>query len=702
MVAAAQAAPNGYVDVDRICDLPFSEPMQHRCEAWDEVPHLALCPEHHMAACPGTDADTWSYVHLQAPAYDAGFRLWEVQCRAMRDWTEQGGLLAPIGVGWGKTLVTQYIANHDWRDAISDRVLLLVPSSVYDQTMRHAMPFARTHIEFNVPVVGMGGISPARRRGLVHAARPGLYVMPHSLLSTADTEDILGELDPGTVVVDECHQLVNLSAARAQRFNRFLRARERRCAFLSGTITKKSVREYAPQLAFALKNGSPLPTSQRMAMDWAAVLDSDAPSRVVSTGPLAPLRDWARTHFPEQDITEDQAGTRRAYKLRLNATPGCVATGDADIGTGLVIKNVPCEIPPSEELNALLLQLEQDGLTPNGDEIEYPIHLYKWRYELITTGGYNERIWPEPEAVAKKWNVDLEEAAYRIALAQDAHEKHNEYARELRHFIEDTHAARLDTPMLVGAHFKRHLLVGTPLQTPSDLLGLWMTAKEAKEAATDKYGRIVERDERFVRVDNSRASHAAELALELHKQSKRQKDNGSVIVWAYHTGFAEWIYDYLAGLTPEALYCPAGGENNEAVHAAQFEGKVVVASISGHGEGKNLHEYGQTLFAQTPRQANVFEQALGRNHRGGQTRDELVMHVMLSSPFEHMCYAAMLIDALYVQQTTGARQKAVCAVYDPMPKVTPGAVLRERGIPDARLLDGGMQKDLNDRFEVTP
>ena len=75
------------------------------------------------------------------------------------------------------------------------------------------------------------------------------------------------------------------------------------------------------------------------------------------------------------------------------------------------------------------------------------------------------------------------------------------------------------------------------------------------------------------------------------------------------------------------------------------------------------------------------------------------MHTMLSTPFEHHCYAAMLTDALYVQQTTGARQKAVMAQYDPMPTIVPGSVLRERGIPDARVLTRRMARELRDRFK---
>jgi len=708
----AERSPNGYVDVDRICALPLTRPMSFQCDAWKADPERALCPEHLLAACPRTDVDAWSAAYLLESAYAGGFRFWEAQARAMRDWAENGGLLAPIGVGFGKTMITQWIAQHDYTEGLAQRVLLLVPSQVYDQTMRHAMAFARTHMVFTMPVWGYGGQTPKTRRAMTHRMRPGLYVMPHSLLSTEDTEATLSKLDPQTVIVDECHRLSNLSAARAQRFRRFMRQGNRRAAFLSGTITKKSVKDYAPLLGYALGVGSPLPASPRMASDWAQVLDSDASPGVVSTGPLAPLRAWARDHFPSHRrlVTEDLAGTRRAFQLRLNATPGVVSTGDAQIGTSLLFRNVPCETPPNEELAAIIKTLETDMITPNGDEIEYPIHLYKWRFELYTTGGYNELIWPTPQKVVKAWSLafsdhhDEEAAAFRYAQqrieqAQHAHELHQLYARELRLFIDATQARGLDTPMLVGGHCARFRAnADFLLCVPADLYALWLAWHEAKARATDEYGRIVERESRFVRVDPSRAEHAALTAVALRETSLRGGDNGSVLVWCYHEGFAVWVAGLLGRVSPypPSLYCPAGA--NAEIHDAQNAGKIVVASISAHGEGKNLQGYGETLFAQTPRQATVFEQAVGRNHRGGQTRDEMTMHTMLSSPFEHASYAAMLTDALYIQQTTGSRQKAVVAAYDPMPEVVPGAVLRERGIPDARELSRAMQQDLLDRF----
>jgi len=59
---------------------------------------------------------------------------------------------------------------------------------------------------------------------------------------------------------------------------------------------------------------------------------------------------------------------------------------------------------------------------------------------------------------------------------------------------------------------------------------------------------------------------------------------------------------------------------------------------------------------------------------------------------------ACLIDALYIHQTTGSRQKLIYASYDPMPQRFPEDFLRERGFADVAQLDREAQERLEEKF----
>ena len=100
---------------------------------------------------------------------------------------------------------------------------------------------------------------------------------------------------------------------------------------------------------------------------------------------------------------------------------------------------------------------------------------------------------------------------------------------------------------------------------------------------------------------------------------------------------------------------------------------------------------------QWPRQADKAEQLLGRTHRNGQTADELRVVRGDYTEFDFINFAACLNDALYIHQTTGTRQKMIYCNYDPLPKIFPSSVLRERGA-EVRRLTIEQRKMMADKF----
>lgn len=671
--------PIGYEELNRIIGLPVIPPMT---------------PE---------EVEEFNRTHLLASALNSGFRLWPAQCRAVQGYENVGGLFAPIGVGWGKTLITQMIAGVASRKGLK-RTMLLLPSQVLHQLVKQDFPSARKRVPIPYPVHVFGEKTIAERRALARSQKRGLYIMPYSLLSAKDASDNLRFVAPELIICDEADALASRKAARTKRLMEFVREFKPQGACLSGTITSKSIRDYWHLIKWCLGDGCPLPLSSNLASEWASKIDAQVSSSEAS-GPIMELVEWAIDQFPQEEITEDTTGFRKAYKLRLQSAPGVVSTGDADIGPSLVLHNEKVKERQTVEgwarLEELRLQVVEKYLTPNLDEIEHAIHAYKWLYEL-TAGFYNELIFPTPEQFSEKENVTSGTAEEILEMAKQSHTAQQEYHRALRGWLEIFSRANLDTPMLVAHSMSQY----QAKYVGHDLYSLWLDHKEWEEdlsslltATGAHHGSVKElekrvsrslRFDRVVRVCPYKILAAVEWA-------KRHKKTGG-IVWVYHKGIGQWAYEELrkAGLDP--LYCPAGKAHNEAITNPENRGRIIVASMRAHGVGKNLQSFHQQLFLQWPRSAKTAEQTLGRMHRNGQLQSEVWAHTCNTMEFDELCFAATLNDALYIHQTTGNRQKLIYATYSPdMPKIYPSGLLRERGFQN-RTLTQEQRQIMAERF----
>lgn len=705
----------GAHEMKRILALPIKEPYEYRCDDWIaqqisgvEAAQGRFCPIHKLTCCPETLVDLWNRENILAEAYEAGERAWWVQAQSVQEFLEARGLIAPIGVGWGKTLTTLMIADHAFRLGMAHKMILTVPPSMFPQLMRRDIPWARLRVPVTMPVIPMGGLGAANRRAIAKSDRRGLYVLPHSMFSVKDTSEILKWVSADLFIIDEAHAFKNASAARTRRLMAHFTERDPMLVALSGTLTKKSVRDYRHLMAQALKEGSPLPTSASMASEWAMVIDSEADPSEHQAGALKPLISWHRRCFPYAPIELDIAGFRQAFQKRLVTTTGVVATGDNEIGTTLTIEISPVpdykQAPNWSALQELLDRLEDEWVTPNGDEIDYQVHLFKWRYELNSMGGYNQLTWPTAAEVAKRRRIDESEAAEQLERAQEHHAALQHYHKDLRDFLKESMFPELDTPFLVGSHFAQYRAAEIKgeegrLIPPLDLYEKWLHAKELEEIAGGSHK--VERDSSYVRVCPFKVDHVVRTAQETRKRLDKDGDKGGILIFVYHTEFGEWLVEALetAGVK-DVMHCPAGGANDAKIIDPANAHKTIVASISGHGTGKNLQAFGAILFAQWPRQADVAEQALGRFHRNGQERDEVFAISFETTEFDQGNFAACVNDALYVVQSTGVQQKIIYANYPEIPKLYPSAALRQRGFHDAKMLDRKGQNILKEQFGV--
>jgi hypothetical protein len=656
-----------FSDVKRICSIPITRD---------------LTPE---------ELEEFNRRNIDGAYFDAGFRLFEPQARAILFFDRYGGVFAPISCGGGKTLLSLMIAERHWRRNQNEKILYLVPPEVYPQLVRQIgtrpsdLSWARRRVQLTIPSVGLGGLDAASRMARATGVPRGLFIMPHSLMSTRDSSALLEAMNPSLVILDEAHRFKNRSAARTKRLMDFVHKKLPKLVVLSGSITNKSLRDYHHFLKPCLGVRSPLPFAQHLAMEWALVMDSDANPTDAMKKPVKPLVDWARFFFRGVNLAEDVSGFRKAHKLRMSTCPGVVSTVDSGVPCTLLLVNAPTphEQPGQEAaLEALVTKVEKDWETPNGDPIDHAIHKYHWLQQL-SAGFYYELKWPTVSEVCRRRGVSKIEAEDFLKRSKDCLLLHGDYAKALRKWSGEHHRAGLDTPWLVGQEMSKH----GPRNVGAALYAVWRTWKNLADALGDD---LIERDSVPVRV--------CDFKIRATRTWVRQLAPGTgALLWVFHQEVGEWLVEVLKADGKDVLHCPAGDAYNKAIIDPVNSKKIIVASMTAHGTGKNLQHFDQQAFVQWPRSASLAEQTLARTHRPGQEADELRIGTFNTTASDKHAFAACLRDACYVQQSTGSRQKVLMAQYDPLPEVFSHAVLAEMGLQPQRL-DAKGEEEMKDKF----
>lgn len=655
-----QAGVNGestWADVKRICALPLSGPLDKA-----EVEYI-------------------SRQRSLESAFRGGFRFFEEQARAVTTFEMFGGLLGAITVGGGKTLIDACIAHIALTERDVKRSLCLVPSQNV-ATFARQLPRIRSWVPLSVTFHFVQG--PASERSqLARSGMPGCYVMPYSLLSAKDASDILNWIEPGHITADEVQRLARRSAARADRIKRYLEEHRRTTfAGMSGTITNRSLDDYWHLIRWALGDNAPVPMTWYLKTQLKMVLDSQADPSREQMQFWTPLRRWAQQWFPEEGFDMDVAGLRRAYRVRLNHCPGVVCSGGENrLDTKLVIRNRPVPVIDAEgrkRQEELMKQVVDLYIAPNGEDIVHAIHTHKWLSEL-TAGFYNNLIWPTVEFLMRARRLDKADAQTLLDKALEHHRAVQEYDGELRRWLTANARDGIDTPNLVGMsmHAYKDKWVG------AKLYGYWKKKKDLERKD------LPERDAVPVRVCADKITAAVAWA---------QRHDGGVI-WVYHREVGAWVYQALQDIGIKRVEFFAAGAKKD-IEDPDLRSTICVASIMSHGTGKNLQYHQNQLFVEWPRPAGQGEQTLGRTHRTGQEADVIYADTFDSNDYDAQARAAGLIDSLYQSQTVGTPMKVIYAEYDPLPKMFPPQVLRERGFEN-KLLNEMQQLMLKEKFTVT-
>lgn len=612
-----------------------------------------------------------SEYYFQAKAFQDGWRLLPTQAQSLLAYSDIGGAFLPLAVGGGKTLASLLIANDAYL-AGKQKVMLIVPPALATQLCDTDIKHWRPLTIFNTPIHRLHGLSKVKRQQLANSGRKGLYIFTYSLLSSADAHEILSAVHPDLIILDEAHS-VSKRSARTRRFTQYLHEFHPQVVALSGTMTQKSLMDYFEIARAALGQNNFIPNSVSLTEEWSRLIDTTATSvsdfrsdEQSEAGPLKYVLNWARQQFPNEIFDDSVLGFRKAFKHRLTTTPGVVCSSGDDLPYSLYIKNDPVENPEKHEgwdrVEELVKQLDEKWLTPNGDEIEEAMHLFRWKYWIQGAGFYTELYWPTVDWMMERGIYDNEtEAEYILERSKKYHEKNMEYSRELRKWITNRGRNGMDTPMLIGKNMSDHGSrdVGTALYN------LWTAWHDA-----DFDGRI-ERNKRAVRVCGFKIEKAVQYAKALPKGE-------GCLIWYDNDEIGEWANERLEEEGLDPLFCKAGEASNRILNdRKRCKGRVILLTSNAHFQGKNLQFDRNQFYLQWPRSAARAEQTIGRQHRHLQEYDEVFVTTCNTTEFDHVLFGATLNDACYVHQAQGNKQKLIYAKYLPKPKVVPFEVLME-------------------------
>jgi hypothetical protein len=626
----------------------------------------------------------------------ADFSLRQIQTDGCFTFAQMGGLVGPIGVGYGKTIISILCAAIALKVRGHYHACIMVPPQVLDQLLHTDLPAAKEYLLIDdlafIPVTG----SQKKRKKAAEWPGRCVFIYSYSLLSSETGYEELIAMSPTCFILDEAHNLARSTTTRTKRWYGALKEIEARMVShpditaerietvaLSGTITKKSIKDYSHISRQALGQSSPVPIRETAINLFAGVIDAGSNAAQLSDQEKQAFQqflEWNHRngHDPASHLREINSNNinptlqeviRESFRFRMNSVPGLVATAGQGVDASLLIHWVEPkkqkDDPNIESMVRLMKKVAIDGQTPDGDTIDYSMHNYKWLWEL-TGGFYNSLVWPTTEEEQIRYqntfgkSISTAEAEMLIAGGQQHHALLQEYHKQLRHFLDGQHIPGCDTPMLVAREITRQLDREEPKHSmPMHLINAYHEQKEAR------FEDMPSRLSVPVRVTDYKIRNVVDWAED-------NKKHGGII-WYHHPNLGQWVTEYLEQAGIEHTFAPAG-ENKKV-----FNKGLVVASFA-HGTGKNLQHQCNNYFLEIRREAHIMEQALGRTHRSGQLSDEVHAYMLLGNGFDIALFNGCLKDADYAQTSLGSRQRLCYATYNPVIPPTNPRLMQKLGI----------------------
>jgi len=499
-----------------------------------------------------------------------------VQAVALCEIAQWRGGLLPIRVGGGKTLLS-FLASRVVPSV--QRPLILLPAHLREKTQRE-MRLYRRH--WKLPAF--------------------IRIESYQMLSRINGAGLLEDYEPDQIFADEAHLLKNPSAACTKRMARYLRERRKNGDLgpdfiaASGTITKRSIRDFTHLSAWALRHMSPCPADYDALDEWSRALDVNvAAYRRLAPGALSALRA-----SPTEDI-------RLAFRRRLTETPGVVATQEGPLPIGLEITSHSPPLDPT--LIGAYQSLRDNWITPDEWPIEDGIAMWRHARELAT--GFYSRWNPRPP--------------------DDWRDARREWAAQCRDILSNNRR-NLDSELQV----RRAVDAG---QYPAAVSALrrWQEVEPTFDP-------------------NAEAVWVSDRTLDWIANWARA--NGPALLWTERPAVglrlaARHGMPYYANLGIDART----GRDLEA-HVPLRDGSAVV-SIDANSVGRNLQTWDRNFLIDIPPNGAKWEQVLGRTHRDGQQSPTVHVGVLFGCIEDVSAFWRAVEDSEYAEDLTGQAQKLV-------------------------------------------
>lgn len=271
----------------------------------------------------------------------------EIQAQALYDMGAYGGMFGPIAVGNGKSLISllaPYVLE-------AERPVLILPATLLQKTENERKKYAQHWL---IP--------------------KHIILYSYEMLGLVKSHDYFDQLKPDLLIFDEAHKLKNRKAARTRRVARYLKNNPNtKVVAMSGTIMRRSLKDFAHILRWCLKDNTPLPETEHELDEWAAALDE-------KVNEFERYEPGALFAFAPQG--QNVNDVRRGFRKRLVETPGVVATDGSgeDVGSSLQINALQYNVEPQTE--AHFYKLRTQMCTPDGWQLSEAVDVWRHAKEL--------------------------------------------------------------------------------------------------------------------------------------------------------------------------------------------------------------------------------------------------------------------------------------------------------------------------------
>ncbi len=519
----------------------------------------------------------------------AEMKLRPIQAYALSVLGTMGGLLGAIGVGHGKTLVAILGACM----VGARRPVVMVPPSLKQTFLDEYEKFAP------------------------HFKLPYVQVIAYSTLSSPGGWDLLNQINPDYIFADEAHCLRHVGSARTRRLLRYLDQNpEVVFAAASGTLTARSVRDYAHLAKHALGFSSPLPVLTSHLDSWANVLDVDGRPSPTDWSCVEPLLDtYGPANHRQMRGEQKRDAARAAFCKLLTTTAGVVTTDDESAPCSLLIHCLHSPAPPHEIVDAM--ESVRQGTSPNGEEV-FEDDASVWRaLRQVSAGFYYRWAWE----LTPQGRVDHEWLEAR-----------SHWSRWVRRELETQSAEGYDSPAMVKRKVQAEIDARPSLVETSRI-----------HSALHEWEKVSHRSAPPT-VPVWLSHYMIDAVID-----EVSRHDEPVLVW-YET---RAVGEALASATGWPLHGPGNPPGGPA--------KTCLVSINAHHKGLNLQAWRLSVVVEPPSSGQVWEQLIGRTHRAGQTADEVEVFTFVGPEPFASAFASARKKAAYAASTTGGRMKLVFA-----------------------------------------